>query len=88
MTTTAASAAATAIETGSAKAVDMIESAKRKAAFKAVDDHFDAQKHQFVGIGSGSTIIYGVEAIKAKLEKEPQHDGRYTFFVRCIQLLV
>lgn len=74
--------AATTTTTTTAAAVDMIESAKRKAAFKAVDDHFDPQRMQFVGIGSGSTIIYGVEAIKAKMEQFPPPDGRYIFFVR------
>lgn len=44
-----------------------IEEAKKKAAIKAVDDHFDP-KSTFVGIGSGTTIIYVVEAIKEKLK--------------------
>ena len=82
MTTTASSAAVTSAKTGADKpAVDMIESAKRKAAFRAVEDHFNPRA-MFVGIGSGSTIIYGVEAIKEKLDREPHQDGRYIFFVR------
>lgn len=84
MTTTAASAAATSAETGgNPTAVDMIESAKRKAAFRAVEEHFNPNA-MFVGIGSGSTIIYGVEAIKAKLDAHPREDGRYIFFVRLL----
>lgn len=63
-----------------AAAVDMIEQAKRKAAYRAVADHFDPEM-QFVGIGSGSTIIYGVEAIKDCLAKNPPKNGRYIFFV-------
>lgn len=63
-----------------AAAVDMIEQAKRKAAYKAVADHFNSEM-QFVGIGSGSTIIYGVEAIKDCLAKNPPKNGRYIFFV-------
>lgn len=63
-----------------AAAVDMIEHAKRKAAYKAVADHFDPEM-QFVGIGSGSTIIYGVEAIKDCLAKNPPKNGRYIFFI-------
>ncbi|KEQ65574.1 ribose 5-phosphate isomerase A [Aureobasidium melanogenum CBS 110374] len=63
-----------------AAAVDMIEQAKRKAAYRAVADHFDSEM-QFVGIGSGSTIIYGVEAIKDCLAKNPPKNGRYIFFV-------
>ncbi|KAI4198025.1 MAG: hypothetical protein LQ350_005536 [Teloschistes chrysophthalmus] len=41
-----------------------IETAKRNAAKKAVADHFDPSA-RYVGIGSGSTIVYVVEAIKA-----------------------
>lgn len=43
-----------------------IEEAKRKAAQRAVEDHFDAS-FTHVGIGSGTTILYVVDAIKAKL---------------------
>ncbi|KAL6719376.1 ribose-5-phosphate isomerase rki1 [Lecanora helva] len=41
-----------------------IESAKRNAAQQAVKEHFDPTA-KYVGIGSGSTIVYVVEAIKA-----------------------
>ena len=41
-----------------------IENAKRNAARRAVEDHFDPTA-SYVGIGSGSTIVYVVEAIKA-----------------------
>ncbi len=40
-----------------------IEEAKRKAAIRAVKDHFDPSL-RFIGIGSGTTIKYVVEAIK------------------------
>ena len=40
------------------------EAAKRNAANKAVADHFDPSA-KYVGIGSGSTIVYVVEAIRA-----------------------
>ncbi|KAK5998149.1 Ribose-5-phosphate isomerase [Cladobotryum mycophilum] len=43
----------------------LIETAKKAAAFKAVDDHL-LPTHKFVGIGSGSTVVYVVEAISAK----------------------
>lgn len=39
------------------------ESAKRNAANKAVADHFDPAA-KYVGIGSGSTIVYVVDAIR------------------------
>ncbi len=41
-----------------------IETAKRNAANRAVAEHFDAS-YKYIGIGSGSTIVYVVEAIKA-----------------------
>lgn len=41
-----------------------IEAAKRTAATRAVKDHFPSSA-KFVGIGSGSTIVYVVNAIKA-----------------------
>lgn len=47
------------------EAVDLIESAKKAAAQRAVDDYFDVNM-RWVGIGSGTTIQYVVEAIKEK----------------------
>lgn len=61
--------------------VARIEAAKRKAAYAAVKDHFNSDMH-FVGIGSGSTIVYGVEAIKAHLaENPPSQPGHLNWFV-------
>ena len=60
--------------------LDLIEQAKRKAAFRAVEEHFDSS-FRFVGIGSGSTILYGVEAIKAHMEKNPPAQGHIIYFV-------
>nr|POE72103.1 ribose-5-phosphate isomerase [Quercus suber] len=57
-----------------------IEAAKRQAAFRAVADHFDS-KMRFVGIGSGSTIVYGVEAIKAHLAAHPPPAEHMNWFV-------
>ncbi|KFY29201.1 hypothetical protein V491_00140 [Pseudogymnoascus sp. VKM F-3775] len=42
-----------------------IEAAKRSAAYKAVEDHFDPS-YRYIGIGSGSTVVYVVEAIAAQ----------------------
>jgi ribose 5-phosphate isomerase A len=39
-----------------------IEAAKKLAAYKAVEDHFDPS-YRYVGIGSGSTVVYVVQAI-------------------------
>lgn len=47
-----------------------IESAKRAAGEQAVEDHFDPSASH-VGIGSGTTIVYVVEAIK-KRSTNPQ----------------
>jgi len=44
-----------------------VEEAKRRAAQRAVDEHFSA-RFSYVGIGSGTTILYVVEAIKAACE--------------------
>jgi len=41
-----------------------IEAAKRAAALQAVNEHYP-QNPRFVGIGSGTTIVYVVEAIKS-----------------------
>ena len=42
-----------------------VEASKRRAAYKAVEDHFD-NNYRYIGIGSGSTVVYVVEAIAAK----------------------
>lgn len=44
---------------------ESIEEAKRLAALRAVEEHFDPAA-TYVGIGSGTTIIYVVDAIKQK----------------------
>ncbi|KAG9245055.1 ribose 5-phosphate isomerase A-domain-containing protein [Calycina marina] len=46
-------------------ALSTVEASKRAAAYKAVEDHFDPS-YRYVGIGSGSTVVYVVEAIVAK----------------------
>ena len=43
---------------------DLVESAKKAASERAVQEHFDVKTHKRVGIGSGSTIKYVVDAIK------------------------
>lgn len=54
---------------------DLIESAKRLAAFRAVDEQLSSSS-KYVGIGSGSTVVYVVEAIVAK---GPGFYGAMTF---------
>ncbi|CVL01782.1 related to D-ribose-5-phosphate ketol-isomerase [Fusarium mangiferae] len=46
-------------------AANLVESAKKLAAYQAVNDHLDAS-YTFVGIGSGSTVVYVVDAIVSK----------------------
>jgi len=41
-----------------------VEASKRRAAYKAVEDHFSPD-YKYIGIGSGSTVVYVVEAIAA-----------------------
>jgi len=41
-----------------------IEAAKQRAAYQAVKDHF-LPTYRFIGIGSGSTVVYVVQAIAA-----------------------
>ena len=52
----------------SAMGEQQIEAAKHKAAEKAVEEHFDPS-FEYVGIGSGTTIRFVVEAIKNVLPK-------------------
>ncbi|KAK3890086.1 hypothetical protein Pcinc_005931 [Petrolisthes cinctipes] len=48
--------------------MDKVESAKKAAAFRAVDNHIkDAHR---VGIGSGSTVVYAVERLAQRVHKE------------------
>jgi len=47
------------------KTLSSVEASKRRAAYKAVEDHFDIS-YKYIGIGSGSTVVYVVEAIAAK----------------------
>lgn len=59
---------------------DIIEAAKKKAAYRAVADHFNTSMRH-VGIGSGSTIKYGVEAIRDHLSHastDQQHEIYFT----------
>jgi ribose 5-phosphate isomerase A len=48
-----------------ADAAALVESAKKAAAYQAVEEHL-LPGARFVGIGSGSTVVYVVQAIAAK----------------------
>ncbi|KAI5457159.1 ribose 5-phosphate isomerase A-domain-containing protein [Mariannaea sp. PMI_226] len=58
-----------------ASTVSLVESAKRSAAYQAVNDHL-LPEYKYVGIGSGSTVVYVVEAIASK---GPSFYGGMTF---------
>jgi ribose 5-phosphate isomerase A len=60
-----ASANAATVAPAETKSLSIIEASKRRAAYKAVEDHFDTS-YSYIGIGSGSTVVYVVEAIAAK----------------------
>ena len=60
--------------TSAAAQISAIESAKRAAAQLAVKEHFDPEA-RYVGIGSGTTIVYVVEAIKEL--KDPRIQNIY-----------
>lgn len=45
-----------------------LEAAKKLAAYKAVDDC--VRDKMVLGIGSGSTIVYAVDRLKVRVEKE------------------
>lgn len=45
-----------------------LEAAKKLAAYKAVDDF--VKNNMILGIGSGSTIVYAVDRLKERVEKE------------------
>lgn len=46
----------------------IVEEAKKKAAFAAVDNH--VKNNQVVGVGSGSTIVYAVKRLKQRKDTE------------------
>ncbi|KAK5008657.1 ribose-5-phosphate isomerase rki1 [Cryomyces antarcticus] len=54
--------------TSRAMTTNLVEEAKRLAGIRAVSEHFDPSA-RYVGIGSGTTIIYVVEAIKEVIKQ-------------------
>ncbi|KAL8688939.1 MAG: hypothetical protein Q9224_004763 [Gallowayella concinna] len=57
---------------------DSIEKAKETAARKAVEDHFDPTA-RYVGIGSGSTIVFVVKAIIERTKERKEDISRISF---------
>ena len=54
---------------------NLVESAKKAAAYRAVDE-FLLSSHKWVGVGSGSTVVYVVDAI---VDKGPDFFASMTF---------
>ncbi|KAL8802975.1 MAG: hypothetical protein Q9182_003463 [Xanthomendoza sp. 2 TL-2023] len=57
---------------------DTIEKAKETAARKAVEDHFDPTA-RYIGIGSGSTIVFVVKAIIERTKERNEDLSRISF---------
>ncbi|KAL8807338.1 MAG: hypothetical protein Q9200_004707 [Gallowayella weberi] len=57
---------------------DAIEKAKETAARKAVEDHFDPTA-RYIGIGSGSTIVFVVKAIIERTKERKEDISRISF---------
>ncbi|KAA8913245.1 ribose-5-phosphate isomerase [Sphaerosporella brunnea] len=55
-----------------ATTLPLIESAKRLAAYRAVDEHFPPNARS-IGIGSGSTVVYVVERISLLPRERTDH---------------
>ncbi|KAI8717556.1 Ribose-5-phosphate isomerase [Fusarium sp. LHS14.1] len=67
--------AASIIQSRAMSSANLVESAKKQAAYQAVNDHL-LPEYKYVGIGSGSTVVYVVEAI---VSKGPEFYGGMTF---------
>lgn len=64
--------------------VDLVEKAKKAAAFKAVDTYFPKDP-KVIGIGSGSTVVYVVERIIEMAEKDPDIINKVVFVPTSFQ---
>ncbi|KAJ3073735.1 hypothetical protein HDU98_000798 [Podochytrium sp. JEL0797] len=49
---------------------DLVEQAKKKASYAAIDEHVNSASH-VIGIGSGSTVVYCVERLAQRFRAEP-----------------
>jgi ribose 5-phosphate isomerase A len=71
MSTTATNTTSNSFE-NMTRPLSTVESAKRLAAQRAVDEHFP-HNARYVGIGSGSTVVYVVEAISQLGRERVEH---------------
>ncbi|KAK9759658.1 ribose-5-phosphate isomerase rki1, variant 2 [Basidiobolus ranarum] len=61
--------------------VNLVEEAKRQAAYQAVDNHI-LDTDRVIGIGSGSTVVYAVERI---LQRAPEKNKNLVFIPTSFQ---
>ncbi|AET40113.1 ribose-5-phosphate isomerase RKI1 Ecym_5355 [Eremothecium cymbalariae DBVPG len=61
--------------------LQLLEEAKKVAAFRAVDENFDGKRHRVVGIGSGSTVVYVAQRI-GEYQASEEYKGKVEFI--CI----
>ncbi|CCD23446.1 ribose-5-phosphate isomerase RKI1 NDAI_0B04120 [Naumovozyma dairenensis CBS 421] len=61
---------------------DQLEEAKRKAAYRAIDENIDFENHKIIGIGSGSTVVYVAERLGQYL-KDEKYASKVSQFI-CI----
>ncbi|KAF8983429.1 ribose-5-phosphate isomerase rki1 [Entomortierella lignicola] len=59
----------------------LIEQAKQKAAFQAVDEHV-LPSHRVIGVGSGSTVVYVVNRL---LQRDPELNAKTVFVPTSFQ---
>lgn len=63
---------------------DLVEQAKKAAAYKAVDTHFPKDP-KVIGIGSGSTVVYVVDRIAELAKKDPSISSKVVFVPTSFQ---
>lgn len=64
------------------KLEDKLESAKRSAAYRAIDENIDFNNDKVIGIGSGSTVVYAAERLGQYL-KDSEYSEQVSQFI-CI----
>ncbi|KAF9364995.1 ribose-5-phosphate isomerase rki1 [Mortierella sp. NVP85] len=59
----------------------LIEQAKQKAAYQAVDEHV-LPSHRVIGVGSGSTVVYVINRLR---ERDPELNAKTVFVPTSFQ---
>jgi ribose 5-phosphate isomerase A len=61
--------------------MSLIEQAKQKAAYQAVDEHV-LPSHRVIGVGSGSTVVHVVARL---LQRDPELNAKTVFVPTSFQ---